>query len=293
MHFVTALLLSLRLGPGPDATPWKQPQLAVSKNLVALTFASGNGVYFSGSGDGGQSFSAPVKVAESPALMAGMRRGPRIVIAGEAIVITAVASGERGKGDLLAWRSTDHGSSWFGPTRINDVAASAREGLHSISARGNRIFATWLDLRSPGMKLYGAVSHDGGNTWSENRLVYQSPDGHICECCHPTAYIAADGKFYAMWRNWLNGNRDMYVAESTDEGRTWTAKKLGSGTWPLNACPMDGGALSIDNAGKILSVWRRDKTVYIASPGESERELGAGKQPVIVQTASGPLVAWS
>jgi len=293
MQLITALLLTLRLTPGPDATPYKQPQLAATKDLIAMTFGSGNAVFYAGSTDGGRTFSKPVKVGELPVVMVGMRRGPRIAIAGDAILITAIGSNEKAQGDLLAWRSTDTGKSWSAPHRINDVVASAREGLHSTSARDNRIFVTWLDLRAKGMKLYGAVSNDAGKTWSENRLVYESPDGHICECCHPTAYADADGKLYAMWRNWLQGSRDMYLGVSTDEGRTWKAQRLGAGTWPLNGCPMDGGGVSIGSGGKLVSVWRRDKAVFLASPGEPERELGPGKQPVVVATASGPLVVWN
>ena len=46
-------------------------------------------------------------------------------------------------------------------------------------------------------------SKDGGQTWSPNFSVYESPDGHICECCHPSAVIAADGAIHVMFRNWL------------------------------------------------------------------------------------------
>ena len=53
-----------------------------------------------------------------------------------------------------------------------------------------------------------------------------------------------------MWRNSLDGARDMFVSESRDGGRTFSnARKLGSGTWPLKACPMDGGHLAFDAAG--------------------------------------------
>ena len=47
-----------------------------------------------------------------------------------------------------------------------------------------------------------------------NQKIYESPDGHICECCHPTAYIGPQGELYAMWRNWVSGSRDMYYAVS-------------------------------------------------------------------------------
>ncbi len=44
----------------------------------------------------------------------------------------------------------------------------------------------WLDLREKGTVLYASKSMDHGETWSKNILVYRSPDGSICECCHPS-----------------------------------------------------------------------------------------------------------
>ncbi|KAJ3054740.1 hypothetical protein HK102_011471, partial [Quaeritorhiza haematococci] len=53
-----------------------------------------------------------------------------------------------------------------------------------------------------------------------------------------------------MWRNSLKGARDLFLADSSDGGRTFSpAEKLGRGTWPLNACPMDGGAVAVGPAG--------------------------------------------
>lgn len=114
------------------------------------------------------------------------------------------------------------------------------------------VFVTWLDLRDGGTELWSAVSPDGGATWGDNTRVYQSPAGHICECCHPSAAMDGKGRVAVMWRNWLGGSRDMYAAMSDDYGKTFApAQKLGSGTWKLNGCPMDGGAITFDADGRL------------------------------------------
>ena len=52
---------------------------------------------------------------------------------------------------------------------------------------------------------------------------------------------------YVMFRNFLNGNRDLYLIQSDDTGATFgTAQKLGIGSWQLDGCPMDGGSISMD-----------------------------------------------
>ncbi len=292
-----AFLLAIRITPDAAGVQYRQPKLAVVENQIAVTFGSGNAVYFVSSVDSGRSFSSPVKVAETGALMLGHHRGPRVAVTPGAIVISAIAASRPRAQDanLLAWRSTDGGKTWSAAHTLNEVAGSAAEGLHAMAAGGKApVFATWLDLRNRRTELYGARSADGGASWSKNVLVYQSPDGHICECCHPSAAVDAKGNVYVMWRNWLGGARDMYLARSTDGGLTFAkAEKLGEGTWPLNACPMDGGALAVDPKGAIASIWRRAQDIFLARPGQAETRLGAGKDAAVAIGPDGVYAAWA
>jgi hypothetical protein len=290
----TALLVAATIAPDAPQVEYKQPQIALSEKLVGITFGSGNVVYFAGSKDGGQTFSSPAEVSRPGKLALGRHRGPRIAIAGNTIVVSAITGEKLGgiDGDLTAWRSTDGGRTWSAGVRVNDVPAAAREGLHAMAAADGIVFATWLDLRDKGTVLYGAVSRDGGATWSKNRVVYASGDGHICECCHPSALVSG-GKIYAMWRNWLSGSRDMWAAVSSDEGETFQgARKLGAGTWPLKGCPMDGGGIAMD-AGKLVSAWRREGSIFVAPVDGDEREIGKGKDPAIAAGRDGVFVVWS
>ena len=291
------LLLSIEFAPQQTSVNNRQPHLAVDGDNVALAFGAGNTIYFASSQDAGATWTKPIAVSSRGSLSLGMRRGPRIAISRNAIVVSAIV-GEKGRGadgDLMAWRSVDGGKTWGEGRRVNDVAGSAREGLHAMAAGGEAIlFATWLDLRSEGTKLFGAMSRDGGATWSENRLVYESPSGSVCECCHPTAYVDERGRVFVMFRNWLDGNRDMYLVRSDDGGRTFgPARKLGSGSWRLNACPMDGGSMAVGADGKVTTVWRREGTVYRSGIGGDEEVLGSGRQPVAVATPRGIVVAWT
>ena len=284
-----SLLLAVNIAPGAGIE-YRNPQLAANRQIVAATFGAGAAIYFSASHDQGRTFSAPLKVAQAPLLLLSHHRGPRIALTPSAIVISAVTDG-----DLRSWRSTDGGKTWTQGGRINDVVTSAREGLHTMTASPDGLlFAAWLDDRANGKKLYGAVSKDSGLTWSKNVLVYESPSGTICQCCHPTAIVDAKGAIHVMWRNALDGARNMYVAYSTDGGATFQgAQKLGTGTWMLEACPMDGGGLAIDPAGKLVSVWRRESDVYLAERGGAERKIEAGKDPAIAAGPDGVYLIWA
>jgi len=261
---------------------------------VGLAFGEDRSIFFAGSGDGGRTFSAPVRVPSQGRLALGRHRGPRVALTGRAVVVTAILAAGRDDGDLWAWRSTDDGRTWSARVRLNAAATSAREGLHGMAAAGDTVAVAWLDLRAPGTRIYAAVSRDGGATWSEDRLAYQSPSGTVCQCCHPSVAVSAKGEIAVMFRNSLEGARDLHVTGSRDGGRTFEpAVKLGSGTWKLEACPMDGGGLAIDPRGAVVTVWRRETDVFLASPGRPEERLATGHDPVIAVAGDGGWsVAW-
>ncbi len=266
-----------------ERTP-KQPQACIdTTGVVHVTFGMGDQVYY-----------CKVDVSEKPSPMAafrvpnmslGMRRGPRIAYADNAIVISAIG-GQKGKGadgDVLAYRSLDAGQSWLGPVKVNDVEASAREGMHAMTAsEDGTLWCVWLDLRSKKTQLYASKSEDKGATWSRNQLVYRSPDGSICECCHPSI-IAAQNSVHVLFRNSLKGNRDMYLATLGNDGVTSSSVvRLGELSWKLDACPMDGGMLAMDKNNQLATVWRRDKTIVQSRPNSGfEFILGTGEQPWI------------
>ena len=291
------LLLSVQIGPTAPHTPNRQPQLAARGNDVAVAYGAGNAIYFAASADGGTTFGTPVMVSSRGELALGMHRGPRVAYTPQGIVISAVV-GEQGKGkdgDVMAWRSVDGGKSWSAPVRVNDVPGSAREGLHAMAFGGeDTLFAAWLDLREKGTQIYGSVSRDGGATWSGNRLVYGSLSGTVCQCCHPSVAVSASGAIAVMFRNALEGSRDLYLTRSEDGGKTFlAANRLGLETWKLEGCPMDGGGLAIDDKGGVATIWRRDQTVFATKGDLSEKALGLGRNPTMVSARGGSFGAWT
>ena len=270
----------------------RQPQAAVAgPDLVHVAFGAGTAIYCTTSRNRGSRFSSAVKIADVPSLMLGARRGPRIAAIDEQAVVTAIGQG----GELLSWRSVDGGRNWRGPEKVSDAPRAAREGLHALAAgpRGE-LYCVWLDLRDGGPQVYGSGSTDGGATWNSNQLLYRSPEGNVCECCHPSVAIDKSGSIYVTWRNWLDGNRDLYVIRSADSGRSFSApKRLGSGHWRIDHCPMDGGAIAISHSGKMATVWRRDKEILATLPGHNaEVSFGRGEQPWLACDERGTWITW-
>jgi hypothetical protein len=282
-----AALLALHVQPVVPNVPNRQPQFAVANGAVTMVFGSGDSIWLSRSTDNARTFGAPVKVAELPKLLLGRHRGPRIVMTGNTMLVSAIPTGS----DLFVWRSTDGGRTWSKPAVINDKPTAAREGLHAMAADAQgHVAAAWLDDRMPGGKrLWGAFSNDSGATWSKNVMLY---DGTICECCHPSLLSLGNGEFAVMWRNKLDGSRDFYVRRLRDGKPVGDAVKQGEGTWKLDACPMDGGGIALHN-GEIVTAWRREHDVYLAHPGKPEVKLGPGQDVALAVNAKGEYVVWS
>jgi hypothetical protein len=291
---VLLALLALLIGAGPALTG-QQPQLASHGARTFLVVARDQRIGILRSTDEGRSFRETTPIQVQGHMAAGMHRGPRAAVTTVALLVSAVVGAQGGgkDGDIVLYRSTDDGAHWSTPIIVNDVPGAAREGLHGMAATPDGVvLLTWLDLRDRGTRLYGAISRDHGATWSADTLVYQSPDGTICQCCHPSVAADTAALFAVMFRNHIAGSRDMYVTRSTD-GRTFTpAEKQGQGTWKLEACPMDGGSVVLGPGG-VSSVWRRDDTIFLAMNEGPERPIGVGRDPVLAVTAGAVDVAWT
>ena len=251
--------------------------------------ARSGGIFVAMSTDGGATFSPAVKVASLPKLMLGNRRGPRIAAHGDRLTVTAIGD------ELVAFTSTDGGKSWSEAVTINDVTDSAHEGLHDLGrSPAGELFVTWLDLRNGITELWGATSKDGGRTWAADQLVYKSPDKSICECCHPSVLFDRDGNLAVMWRNSIEGSRDMWLTTRPAGSANFTAaRKLGEGTWKINGCPHDGGTLVALGGGNFGAVWQRAGEIFVTGADGKETKLGAGKQPFAIRGDGSTLVVWN
>ncbi len=268
----------------------KMPAITKAENkIIHLVFGSGDSIMYTHSDGEGYSFSPPELVDTLSGLVASATRGPQIITTTESITIIAVNQ----PGNIFSY--TRKSAKWIKTAKVNDVDTTDKEGFIGLSGDNeNNLFAIWTDLRSDNQnKIFGARSNDGGKSWMKNILIYASPDSTICECCKPS--VVMNGKnVFVMFRNWVNGNRDLYIIQSVDGGETFgQAQKLGKGTWPLNGCPMDGGGLVIAKTGALQTVWRRESKIYTCEPGKEEKEIGEGKGCNIETVNGKNIYAWS
>lgn len=268
----------------------QMPNLVKDKqDNLHLVYGSGDSILYTYSSDYGKSFSKPSLISVLPNLAASHTRGPQIAATAKGLVVVACNS----LGDIFSFNKASSGN-WIQTSKVNDIDTTAKEGLMALSGDGENAFAVWLDLReNKHNKIYGAKSSDGGKTWSKNIMVYTSPDTTVCECCKPSVVVKGSN-VYVMFRNWLRGNRDMYLIQSTDGGNSFgQLQKLGKGNWKLNGCPMDGGGLAVNDNNEIQTVWRREGKVYAAVPGMPEKQIGEGKGCTLETVNGKNVYAWT
>lgn len=261
--------------------------VAASSGEVQVVYGQGDSIMLATLKRPGDGFGRPVVAAVLPGLAASHGRGPQVAYASGGLCMIACNNA----GDIFSWRADSSGK-WSQPRRINDADTVAKEGFTALAADGDMVFAVWLDMRDGHNKIYGARSADGGRSWLANRLIYASPDTTVCECCKPSVVVRGNN-VYVMFRNWLGGNRDMYLISSADGGENFgQAQKLGNGSWKLEGCPVDGGALLLNDDGSVETVWQRDKKLFSCKPGQAEQELGAGRTAAIAGIRGSYAYAW-
>jgi hypothetical protein len=268
----------------------QQPQITVDDaGTVRILYGFEDKIYCATSSDQGLTFPDIALVGEVENMHLGMTRGPQIATSKHYSLVTAIDK----KGNVHTFQLNHQSGKWVKKAVANDVPGAAIEGLMDIGADDNdHFYAVWLDHRNgTGNEICFTYTLNQGETWSKNKIVYKSPDHTVCECCQPSIAAGQSGIFI-MFRNWINGSRDLYLIRSTDEGHTFgTACKLGYGTWKLNACPMDGGGLAVRKSSGIYSVWQREGKLYLVESDKKEEFIAQGRSCDITDGES-PIITW-
>lgn len=296
LHVLRHLLATVVATSGPTTLvrDGSSPQLSIdARGTVRMIFGRQDTIFAVTSSDQGGSFGKPLVVGLVPDLHLGNTRGPVIASSRSRSLVAAVDKA----GNIHLFQLDHAAGGWRQlPRTLNDAPGSAPEGLITLAADdADGFYAVWLDLRvdKRSQIFFSRIATTtSGTSWTPNVRVYTSLQGSACECCRPSIAVA-NGTVAIMFRNSINGFRDMYLTTSVDRGRTFSdARKLGGGTWKLDACPMDGGALGIGPSGQIGTVWRRESTLYYARPEETELAVGTGRSPMMSLGANATLLVW-
>jgi hypothetical protein len=133
---------------------------------------------------------------------------------------------------ILFSRSTDDGLTWSPAIRISTHAGLPRDdngavgGFVQAVAPDGAIYAVWHD----GSQITLTESHDGGQTFSPSHAIIETAPPYFDEITGVYRVggfpqIAIDPKsrnLYIAWSDYRNGDVDVFLATSYDNGRRWS-----------------------------------------------------------------------
>lgn len=147
--------------------------------------------------------------------------------------------------ELLFSRSTDGGTTWSTPIKLNSVPGLPRddngalEGFDGVVAPDGALYTVWDDRDG----IIMAESHDGGISFSQQRRILQTGPGYFgvtgvsrCNGFPQIGIDPRDGKLFVSWSDYTNGDIDVFVSYSSDNGKSWSAPVR------VNSDPIHNGA---------------------------------------------------
>jgi hypothetical protein len=140
------------------------------------------------------------------------------------------------------------------PIRVRDANAKGYAGFADLGVGpDNTVYIVWLDERnknaSDSSSVYLAMYRNG--RVSRNIEVATS----TCPCCRPTVAVSADGTVYVAWRHDDHDLRDIAVASSRDQGRSFSPfHDVAHDGWRLHGCPESGPSLLVEGR-RLYVAW--------------------------------------
>ena len=224
---------------------------------------------------------APVELPQDAAkhkaiLLRVPNRGiqPQVVVDAKGVVHLLYFKGDPAGGDIFYVRSEDGVSFNKHPLRVNSQPGSAIaigniRGAHLALGKNGRVHVAWNGSQKALPKAAGTATPmlytrltDAGTAFEPQRNLIQSAvilDGG--------GSVAADGagNVYVFWHapqpgTKGEGNRRMWVAASTDEGKTFAAERAAFAE-PTGACGCCGTRAFADSKGTVYALYRGAKAV--------------------------------
>ena len=250
--------------------------LAAAGQQVVATWAatadSRTNIYVAVSRDGGVRFGPPVRVndLDGDARVSG-EQAPRVAIWKDMVVLTW-SSKLTGESRVRMAQSNDGGQTFMPATTIHTENVTGARGWTSLAiAPDGAAHVAWLDGRNAESAAPKAPASGGGHAMhkSMRQDIFQAvikPDGtlteaqvaaNVCFCCKTAVAMGPDGTTYVAWRHIYPTNlRDMAVARSTDDGKTFgDPVRVSEDHWQIDGCPEDGPSITVTGDGLLHIAW--------------------------------------
>lgn len=221
----------VRVSKSPGIFSWL-PRVVMADDRVFVLWQEivfsggthGGEAFFARSADGGQTFSDPVNLSETTHGAGKGRLTDEYWHNGSLDLVlgddgSLVAAWTEYQGPLRVAGSADGGISWWEPVRVSGGDGTLPARGPSLALHDGRVHLAWAVGGDPAADIRYATSPDGGQTWSELRLIAAS--GAHADA--PKVAVHADGTVHLTWMESragpLRDYRIRYVRESSAADR--------------------------------------------------------------------------
>ena len=182
--------------------------------------------------------------------------------------------------DIRLSYSKDDGKTWARPLVPHHDKTRTQHGFVSLfEMPSGGLGLVWLDGRNQGkqpedaeMAMYFA-SYD--TAWKQTAEV--SANARVCECCTTSAVVTPDGVVAAFRDRSPKEIRDIHVSR-LENGKWTDAQIVHADNWEIDACPVNGPALSA-RGRQLAAAWFTGKDdkgqAYAAFSSDAGRTWGA------------------
>lgn len=133
------------------------------------------------------------------------------------------------KSSMFVAKSTDFGETWD-PVLVESLERGTDKCI--LAVRGQDVYLVYNAV----MKIYASVSHDGGATWTLQRIV-SNTNSKLGWSLPSGGAIDAKGNAYFAWAGYEasgkpSGDVNLFVSRSTDGGKTWQVQRVAASGAP-------------------------------------------------------------
>jgi len=145
--------------------------------------------------------------------------------------------------EILYKKSTDGGTTWTTKRLTFNSGYSSNPNIATDS--NNHLHVVWQDDSPGNDEIYYKKSTDGGTSWSTKRLTFNSGDSR-----NSSIAIDSSDNLHLVWYDYSPGNCEIYYKKSTDNGASWTTKRL-TFNWGSSYFP----SIAVDSSDNLHVVW--------------------------------------
>ena len=238
------------------------------------------GAFLEISVDRGRSFSAPRKLLAGTVFQVRMAIDPTLGVGGRLHLVWIQGGGLRLGGfatplnPIMSAYSDDRGRTFSAPVQVNDPNRRRVVAPALAVGRDHEVHVLYYDLGDDSRDYEGlagpiwkgrwslvmATSTDGGVRFDRSTVVdavVVPPERVMLIFTMPPPSLVADGagRVYAAWDDARNGDWDVFLRRSHDDGRSWGSAQR------LNDDPLHDGSnqylprLSLSSDGRLDAIW--------------------------------------